>query len=524
MRTDGPDWPETSGSRICVFLNNLLNYNIDAVLPAGAAPGGLVLAIGVLDTQSRELEELILFPPKIGRESSAHILLVDDDDDLRLIVSDRLAIAGYRVNQASSLREALELLDRENHQVVLLDIYLPDQTGIEGLRAIRARHASLPVIIMTAHGTIDMAVEAMKEGAYEFVTKPLDFKRLGMLVERAIESTQLKREIDYLRRATDEPFMEIIGERTGLKAAMSLVKLVADSDTTVLLRGETGTGKEVIARAIHRLSQRRPRPFVVANCAAIPRELMESEMFGHRKGAFTGAIADHSGFFETTGNGTLLLDEIGDLNLDLQAKILRVLEDGSYRKVGSSTTLRNRARIIASTHQPLEKMMQEGRFREDLFYRLNVMPILLPPLRERKEDIPEFARYFLRICARGNHSREMDLTDEAVAVLEDHPWRGNLRELRNCMERLAIAAPGRTIEAEDVRLLLHHRPAEEQDFPIRQLRDLERRAIMATLERLDGNRTKAAEALGIGRRTLQNKLKQYNIPEDRTPERSGTSS
>jgi DNA-binding NtrC family response regulator len=369
---------------------------------------------------------------------------------------------------------------------------------------------------MTAHGTIDVAVEAMKEGAYEFVTKPLDFKRLGMLVERAIESTQLRTEIDYLRRATDEPFTEIIGKRTGLRNVMDLVERVSGSDTTVLLRGETGTGKEVIARAIHRLSPRRLRPFVVANCAAIPRDLMESEMFGHTKGAFTSAVADHAGFFETAGIGTLLLDEIGDLNLDLQAKILRVLEDGSYRKVGSTTTIYNRARIIASTHQPLEKLMEEGRFRKDLFYRLNVMPIHLPSLRERAEDIPELAMHFLRINAGGNRAREPVLTEETFAILKEHPWRGNLRELKNCMERLAIMAPGRTIGADDIRLLLHDRPVEEINLSVRPLRDLERQAIIAALEALEGNRTKAAEALGIGRRTLQNKLKQYGIPDKET--------
>ena len=465
-----------------------------------------------------------MMPLKNIRESVAHVLLVDDDSNLLMIVSDRLTNAGYRVSQASSLGEALGLLERENVHLVLLDIYLPDQSGLEGLRKIRAQYASLPVIIMTAHGTIDMAVEAMKEGAYEFITKPLDLKRLGMLVDRAIESRQLRTEVDYLRRATDEPFIEIIGKKTGLRIAMDLAERVAGSDTTVLLRGETGTGKEVIARAIHRLSPRRHRPFIVANCAAIPRELMESEMFGHTKGAFTGAVADHAGFFETAGNGTLLLDEIGDLNMDLQAKILRVLEDGSYRKVGSSTTLYNRARIIASTHQPLEKLMEEGRFREDLFYRLNVMPISLPPLRERTEDIPEFAMHFLRIYVQGDSAHETVLTEDAIAVLKNHPWRGNLRELRNCMERLAITAPGRAIDAGDVRLLLHHRLSEEKDLPVRSLEDIERQAIIAALERFDGNRTRTAEALGIGRRTLQNKLKQYKIPERESSQESGPAS
>jgi two-component system, NtrC family, response regulator HydG len=455
-------------------------------------------------------------PQRNERDSVAHVLIVDDDGNLLMIVGDRLMNAGYRISQASSLRGALELLERESFHLVLLDIYLPDQNGLEGLRKIRAGNPSLPVIIMTAHGTIDMAVEAMKEGAYEFVTKPLDLKRLGMLVERAIESNELRTEIDYLRRATDEPFTEIIGKRTGLRIAMDLAERVAGSDATVLLRGETGTGKEVIARAIHRLSPRRHRPFVVANCAAIPHELMESEMFGHTKGAFTGAVADHAGFFETAGNGTLLLDEVGDLNKDLQAKILRVLEDGSYRKVGSSTTLYNRARIIASTHQPLEKMMEEGRFREDLFYRLNVMPISLPPLRERLEDIPELATHFLRLYAQGNGAGRTALTEEAVAVLKNHPWRGNLRELRNCMERLAITAPGGTIDAGDVRLLLHHRSSEEKDLPIHRLEDMERQAIISALQKFGGNRTKTAEALGIGRRTLQNKLKQYKIPDRET--------
>lgn len=458
------------------------------------------------------------------RETVAHVLVVDDDGNLLMIVSDRLMNAGYRISQASSLREALELLERENVHLVLLDIYLPDQNGLEGLRKIKASYASLPVIIMTAHGTIDMAVEAMKEGAYEFVTKPIDLKRLGMLVERAIESNQLRTEIDYLRRATDEPFSEIIGKRTGLSVVMDLAERVAGSDTTVLLRGETGTGKEVIARAIHRLSPRRHRSFVVANCAAIPRELMESEMFGHTKGAFTGAVADHAGFFETAGNGTLLLDEVGDLNMDLQAKILRVLEDGSYRKVGSSTTLYNRARIIASTHQPLERLMEEGRFREDLFYRLNVMPINLPPLRERTEDIPELAAHFLRIFSQGDSAHGTVLTEDAIAVLRNHPWRGNLRELRNCMERLAITAPGRTIHAGDVQLLLHHRSLEEEDLPVRRLEDVERRAIIAALKKFEGNRTRTAEALGIGRRTLQNKLKQYKIPDRENSQESESTS
>lgn len=459
-----------------------------------------------------------MMPPKEGRESAAHILLVDDDANLRMIVSDRLTSAGYRISQAPSLRAGLDALASESFHLVLLDIYLPDQSGLEGLREIRARYPSLPVIIMTAHGTIDLAVEAMKEGAYEFVTKPLDFKRLGLLVERAIESGQLRAEIDYFRRAADEPFAEIVGRRTGLREAMDLAERVAALDTTVLLRGETGTGKEVIARYIHRISKRRHRPFLVANCAAIPKELMESEVFGHAKGGFTGAVAERAGYFETAGTGTLLLDEIGDLDLDLQSKILRVLEDGSFRKVGSTTMQYSRARILASTHQPLESLMESKRFREDLFYRLNVLPIVLPPLRERREDIPELAAHFLRIAMRGSHAQGTLLAEDAIAALREHPWRGNLRELRNVMERLAITMPGRSIGADDVRAILHHRPEETHQRPVRRLEDVEREAIIAALAKFGGNRTHTAEALGIGRRTLQMKLKEYGIAERETNE------
>ncbi len=451
--------------------------------------------------------------PENGRNGAARILVVEDDENLRIILSDRLVDGGYRVSQASSLAEALEVLDRESCQLALLDIFLPDQSGLEGLKQIRDRFPSVPVIIMTAHGTIDMAVEAIKEGAYEFITKPLDFKRLGVLVERAIESFQLRKEVDYLRRAADEPFTAIIGERRGLRRAMELVRSVADSDTTVLLRGETGTGKEVIARAIRRLSSRRKRPFVVANCAAIPRELMESEMFGHVKGSFTNAISDHAGVFETAGNGTLLLDEIGDLNHDLQAKILRVLEDGSFKKVGGKTVQYSRARIIASTHQHLEKLMEEDRFREDLYYRLNVFPITLPPLRNRREDIPELARHFLRIGSSGSLGRFAEIDDDAVAVLIDYPWPGNLRELKNFVERLAITMSGTTISADDVKALLRQSATGKPEFQVRPMREIEKQAIIAALDKFDGNRTKAADALGIGRRTLQNKLKSYGMAD-----------
>ena len=449
---------------------------------------------------------------------AARILVVEDDENLRMIISDRLTNMGYRISQAASLKEAVDELNRESCQLTLLDIFLPDQSGLEGLKQIRAHFKSMPVIVMTAHGTIDMAVEAMREGAYEFVQKPLDFKHLEVLVQRAIERFQLRTEIDYLRRAADEPFNLVVGEKTGLKSVMELVYQVSDSDTTVLLRGETGTGKEVIARRIRKLSERGKRPFVVADCAAIPKDLMETEMFGHLKGAFTGAIADHAGVFETAGDGTLLLDEIGDMNYDLQAKILRVLENGSYRRIGAKAPQNSRARILASTHQNLERLIEEKRFREDLYYRLNVFPITIPPLRHRKEDIPDFARFFLHEGARGSRGNLTEIDDGGISVLFDYPWPGNVRELKNFMERLAITMSGKTITADDVSGYLGKQSAGMKEFEVRPLKDIEKQAIMAALDKFEGNRTKAAEALGISRRGLQNKLKSYGIPDYGNPD------
>jgi DNA-binding NtrC family response regulator len=447
-----------------------------------------------------------------GRTASARILVVEDDENLRLILSDRLAGIGYSVSQAGTLAQAFTALREEDCQLVLLDIFLPDQSNLEGLRSIRQDFPSAPVIVMTAHGSIDLAVEATREGAYEFVTKPLDYKRLEVLIRRAIESSRLQVEVDYLRRATDEPFSQVIGERTGLREVFRLVRQVAASDTSVLLRGETGTGKEVVARAIHRLSDRRDKPFAVANCAAIPKELMESEMFGHKKGSFTGAIADHSGVFETAADGTLLLDEIGDLNIELQAKILRVLENGTFRRVGGTKDLQNKARVIASTHQKLEKRIKEGLFREDLFYRLKVFPITLPPLRHRRSDIPEMARYFLRTGSAGR-SGPTELSAEAIDALVDYPWPGNVRELKNFMERLAITMSGRTVSADDIRSQLSKPEEDSRTYKAKTMQEIEKEAIIAALDHYDGNRTRAAKSLGIGRRTLQNKLKSYGMAD-----------
>lgn len=449
-----------------------------------------------------------------GSDQGAQILVVDDDENLRLIVSDRLASMGHHVTCVADFASALSQLGQQTFQLVLLDVYLPDQDGLDGLRRIKELHRSTVVIVLTAHGTIDLAVEAIKHGAYDFVTKPLDFKRLGVLVERALEDTQLRTEIDYLRRAMDEPYSEIIGDARGLRAVMDLVRQVASSDTTVLIRGETGSGKEVIARAIHRFSPRAHKLMVVANCAAIPHDLMESEMFGHVRGAFTGAVSDHAGYFEAAGTGTLLLDEIGDLDLDLQAKILRVLEDGRFRRVGGSSSLVNRARVIASTHQPLESLMEEGRFREDLYYRLNVLPIHIPPLRERRGDIPEMARQFLRQSCRGRRPDVPTLEPEALEALCTHPWWGNVRELRNCMERLALTVSRPRIHVVDVRPLLARRTPRPADANIQPLKSLEKQAIRDALARYGGNRTKAASALGIGRRTLQNKLKSFGLTNE----------
>jgi transcriptional regulator with PAS, ATPase and Fis domain len=302
----------------------------------------------------------------------------------------------------------------------------------------------------------------------------------------------------------------ILGANSGLCDVMKLARRVAPLRNTVLLRGETGTGKELIARAIHLLSGRAKQPFVVANCAAIPQELMESEMFGHVRGAFTGAISNHAGYFEATRRGTLLLDEIGDLHLGLQGKILRILEDGRFRRVGGSETLHSHARIVAATHQPLERLIDDGRFRQDLYYRIHAFVIEIPPLRERREDIPLFAREFLSRFRAEIGESNLAVSDTAVRRLQSHPWHGNVRELRHCMERLAITCHG-TVQEDDVRRFFmgHHGGCGNGEF--RTLRLIERESIVAALRHFDGNRTHAARALGIGRRTLQNKIKQYGI-------------
>jgi transcriptional regulator with PAS, ATPase and Fis domain len=301
----------------------------------------------------------------------------------------------------------------------------------------------------------------------------------------------------------------LIGAETGLRHAMALVRRVAARDTTVLLRGETGTGKELVARTLHQLSPRRRQPFVVVNCAAIPRELMESEMFGHARGAFTGAHDDHAGHFEAAGRGTLLLDEIGDLALELQAKILRVLEDGTFRRVGCALARHSHARVICSTTQPLELLVDKGRFREDLFYRVNVFPVEIPPLRQRREDIVPIAEHFLQRFAAG-HATVPRLTPDVQALLRDHPWWGNVRELRNCIERAVLVHDGHVLDMLTMRPLLDDARAVARTLHLLPIADLERLAIQDTLSRCDGNRTRAAALLGIGRRTLQKKLKQFN--------------
>lgn len=301
--------------------------------------------------------------------------------------------------------------------------------------------------------------------------------------------------------------IHLIGADSGLREVMERVRLVADADATVLLRGESGTGKELVAATLHRISHRRHGPFVIVNCAAVPRELMESEMFGHVRGAFTGATSEHCGYFEAAGHGTLLLDEIGDLHLDLQAKILRVLENGTFRRVGSSSVLRNRARILCSTNQPLETLLSHGRFRADLYYRVNVFPIEVPPLRERKQDIVPMAEHFLERFAR-RHRQPPRITAACAELLRSHPWYGNVRELRNCMERAALVCIGSTITPRELRPLLDDRVMPPASGP-EPIAEVERRAVLEALKRCGGNRTRAAEALGIGRRTLQKKLKLW---------------
>ena len=447
------------------------------------------------------------------------ILVVDDEESHRIMLRAVLRDEGYEVDEATDGTEAVKAVEQQPFDLILLDIRMTTMDGIEALAEIRKISPLVPVLIMTAYASVKTAVEALKAGAFEYLTKPLDTDELKILMEKALEFYHLRTENLALKERLGArfDFSKIIGRGLKMKEVFETLSLVAPTDATVLILGESGTGKELVANSIHQNSKRASQPFIKVSCAALPETLLESELFGHEKGAFTGAIARREGRFQLAHRGTLFLDEVGEMSPATQTKLLRVLQEKEFEPLGSPRTLKVDVRLVAATNKNLDREVKEGRFREDLFYRLNVVPIFLPPLRERKEDIPALAAHFFALFRDKNKKELRDLSGKALDLLTRYDWPGNIRELENCIERAVIMARGEVIAPADLPPGIQALSSAEKELAGLalpsgvSLQEVEKTLILKTLEDTGGNRTRAAEILGINRRTLQNKLKDYGI-------------
>ena len=447
--------------------------------------------------------------------TSKHILVVDDDSYVRESTEEILRRKGYQVDTSANGKDALVLLDEADFDLILSDIKMPEMDGIELLAAAKGKYPDIHVIMMTAFGSVDNAVEAMRKGAYDYIQKgSADPTEIELVVERALKYQDSQRENKRLRSELQDKysFNNMIGKAHNMEQVFDLIDTVADSRATVLVTGESGTGKELVARALHYNSSRRSAPFIRLNCAALPKDLMESELFGHEKGAFTGAIKQTRGRFEMADGGTLLLDEISEIDPALQAKLLRVLQEREFERIGSTQTIKVDVRIVATTNRDLQKEVEAGNFREDLYYRLNVIEMGLPPLRERKEDIPALVQNFVAKYNEENGKRVTGVADETLDALLAYDWPGNIRELENYTERAVVVARGEALAPDDYPQRLTSGPQGRDDGGIHvgmTVHEMERRLIMKTLESCQGNRTEAAGMLGISTRTLRNKLHEY---------------
>lgn len=443
------------------------------------------------------------------------LLIVDDDARLRRVLQILARKIGLDCTPASNADEALSLFQAERSDLVITDLKMPGKDGIEFLRELRQIDMEVPVIVLTGHGAVATAVEAMKLGAVDYLQKPFDVDALEMVMSRALDLSRFRLENRFLREQAEggQRFGTMIGSAPTMLPVFELLQQVAPTRSTVLITGETGTGKELVARALHDLSPRKEKLFVPLNCTAIPSDLLESELFGHVRGAFSGAHGDRVGKFQAADEGTLFLDEIGDMDVRLQAKLLRVLQEGVIEPLGANRRISVDVRIVASTNRDLRKAMQDGQFREDLYFRLNVFQLQLPPLRERREDIGLLAEAFLTGFARDLGKQPPHLSPDACAVLKSYPWPGNIRELRNLMERAAVLCKGDEVGVALIRSFL---PAEVApvyaSLNLEQaLSDLERRLILDALATSDDNKLTAAKLLGIGERTLWTKLKKHGL-------------
>jgi two-component system nitrogen regulation response regulator GlnG len=481
---------------------------------------------------------------------TGRILVADDEESIRWVLATSLTGEGHVVEQVDGGQAALDRLRNDHFDLALVDIKMPELDGLSILSQAREAGVTTPIVIITAQNTMANAIEAMKRGAYDYVTKPFDIEEVRLLVQRAMEMQRQAAELTRLEEQTRRRFelgVEIIGKAPAMQEIFKTIGRVAHTDATVLIQGESGTGKELIARAIHSHSPRWSGPFVARNCSAVPRDLLESELFGHERGAFTGATEQRPGVFEIAHGGTLFLDEIGDMPLELQTKLLRVLQERELTRVGGREVIAVNCRIIAATNQDLERAVQQGRFREDLYFRLKVVPITVPPLRQRRGDIPELIAYFIEKVNREMGTHIQGVSAEAREILTAHEWPGNVRELENTLVRAAVLAPGPTLMPRDLALAARESSATAYDDLsleevvrlklkeyFRQTRDVEptdlytlimerveRPLIELTLERTRGNQLKAAAILGINRNTLHKKITELKITPKRRPGSAG---
>ena len=475
------------------------------------------------------------------------ILVADDEESIRWVLATALNGEGHTVEQVDSGDAALSRLQSEAFDLALVDIKMPGLDGLELLSKVRAAELPTPIVIITAQNTMVNAIEAMKRGAYDYLTKPFDIEEVRLLVQRVLEMRRQASDLTRLEQETRRRFelgVEIIGKTPAMQEIFKTIGRVAHTDATVLIQGESCTGKELIARAIHSHSARWSQPFIALNCSAVPRDLLESELFGHERGAFTGATEQRAGVFEVAHGGTLFLDEIGDMPLELQAKLLRVVQERELTRIGGREVIKVDCRLIAATNQDLERSVKQGRFREDLYFRLKVVPIAVPPLRQRRGDIPDLVAYFIEKINREMGTHVTGVSPEARALLNAHPWPGNVRELENTLVRAAVLAPGPTLMPRDLALATRESSGTAYDDMsledivrvklkeyFRQTRDVEptdlyplimqrveRPLIELTLERTQGNQLKAAALLGINRNTLHKKITQLKIAHRRREE------
>lgn len=447
---------------------------------------------------------------KLNEHFLNKILIIDDEEKLRQLLKRIISLEGFDVSEAGSLKEAAKLLDKETSDVVLCDVKLPDGNGVDFVKESKAKYPATEFILLTAYGNIADGVQAMRNGAFDYITKGDDNDKIIPLLHRALEKVHLARKLEQLQKQVGQKysFESILGDSVEIKEAITLAKKVAATDATVLLLGETGTGKEVFAQAIHHNSNRGNKTFIAVNCSAFTKELLESELFGHKAGAFTGAAKDKKGLFEEANGGTIFLDEIGEMPAELQAKLLRVLESGEFIKVGDTKTIKVNVRIIAATNRDLQKEIEEGHFRSDLFYRLSVFQIVLPSLRERAKDIPALARYFAELFATKTNKLVPVLQKDYLESLQHYNWPGNIRELKNIIERSVILNDGGQLTAVNLPVELQ---SSGPSFSAFDLAGVEKTHIQKVLKHTNGNKTEAARLLNIGLTTLYRKIEEYHL-------------